>query len=465
MNDSNQKFHTKNIKKRLVKGFSANIYGQVVTMVVQLVGVPVLLHAWGTQLYGEWLILFAIPAYLSMTDLGFSQSAANDMTAQVAREDRTGALVVFQSLTAFIFLSIICMVLLTSILIFAMPFEDWIHTCVMSFAEMRWVLWLLAAEVFARLPDGINHAGFRASGDFALHMTLHSTTRLLQFGAIWIAALSGGGPVVAAGAFFGVRAVATPTFALVLVHRHRWLYYGFKHAARAEIRRLFRPALANLAIPLAHGLNIQGMVLAVGAVLGPVAVVTFSTLRTMTRLVLQLVFSVSRAAEPELALAYGSRNIPLCKTLFVHTLRAGLWLALLVAAGLAVFGDSILAIWTHGKVAMHAVLFGSLLASAGASALWYSALIVLKATNRHLRAAAVFVFTSACVVGVTVLLLALTGNIASAGLTILLMDAVMVLFTFCQAAQLIGIKPAASLVQAGDPRPLVTLVLARVRIY
>jgi O-antigen/teichoic acid export membrane protein len=453
------------MRERLFKGFGANIYGQVVTMVVQLVGVPILLHSWGTQLYGEWLILFAIPAYLSMTDLGFSQSAANDMTAQVARGDRTGALVVFQSLTAFVFFTISCMVLLTSILIFALPLEDWIHTGVMRVAEVRWVLWLLAAEVFARLPDGINHAGFRASGDFALHMTLHSTTRLLQFGAIWIAALSGGGPVAAAGAFFGVRAVATPTFALVLARRHHWLHYGFKHAARAELRRLFRPALANLAIPLAQGLNIQGMVLAVGAVLGPVAVVTFSTLRTLTRLVLQLVYSVGRAAEPELAVAYGSRNIPLCKALFVHTLRAGLWLALLAAAGLAVFGDSILAIWTHGKVAMHAVLFGWLLVSAVASVLWYGALIVLKAANRHLRVATVFVFASACVVGVAVLLLVWTGNIASAGIALLLMDAAMALFTFRAATQLLGVTPAESLVQAVDPRPLVTLVLSRVRIY
>ncbi|MGD9984132.1 MAG: hypothetical protein AB7S51_08220 [Porticoccaceae bacterium] len=38
-------------------------------------------------MYGEWLMLFAIPAYLPMTDLGFTQPAANDMTA---RGDRAG---------------------------------------------------------------------------------------------------------------------------------------------------------------------------------------------------------------------------------------------------------------------------------------------------------------------------------------------------------------------------------------
>src|SRR5205823_6843927 len=88
--------------RRIAKGFGANAYDQVVTVIIQIVGVPILLHAWGAQLYGEWLILFAIPAYLSMTDLGFSQSAGNDMTARVARGDRNGALGVFQSLNLLI---------------------------------------------------------------------------------------------------------------------------------------------------------------------------------------------------------------------------------------------------------------------------------------------------------------------------------------------------------------------------
>src|SRR5437867_12754550 len=94
-----------NIVQRLLKGFGANLYGQAVVVVIQLAGVPILLHYWQAQLYGEWLILFAIPSYLSMTDLGFSQSAANDMTARVARGDKSGALTVFQSLSALVILS------------------------------------------------------------------------------------------------------------------------------------------------------------------------------------------------------------------------------------------------------------------------------------------------------------------------------------------------------------------------
>jgi hypothetical protein len=71
----------KGIIRRIKHGFGANVYGQMVIVIIQLAGVPILLSAWGTQVYGEWLILASIPTYLSMADLGFSQSAGNDMTS------------------------------------------------------------------------------------------------------------------------------------------------------------------------------------------------------------------------------------------------------------------------------------------------------------------------------------------------------------------------------------------------
>ena len=446
------------VRRRILSGLGANVYGQLVTMVVQLAGVPILLHAWGVQLYGEWLILFAIPAYLSMADLGFSQSAGNDMTARAARGDRSGALAVFQSLAALIYTIAAAGLLLGGALLWRLPLERWLHFQVLDADALRWVLALLAAEVFAALPNGVNHAGFRAGGDYALHVGLTSTTRLLQFSGIWIMALAGGGPVAAAAAFFGVRVVATMALTLLLVRRHRWLRFGFAHARRAELRRLGKPALANMAIPLAQALNIQGMVLVVGAVLGPSAVVVYSTLRTLTRLALQLVLSVAHAAEPELAVAYGADDRSLMRALYVHALRGGLWLALSAATGLALFGGFILDVWTQGKVAMDPALFAWLLGSSVGSVLWYSALIVLKAANSHLRAASVYVIASAAAVGLAVVLLQWTGDLADAGMALLIMDMAMALYTLNAAAPLLQTRPLANLALAGNPLPLLNLM-------
>jgi len=79
------------VRRRLVRGFGASAMGPVVTALVQLVSVPVFLRFWGAHLYGEWMVLSAIPTYLSLSDTGFGSVAGDDMTMRVARGDRAGA--------------------------------------------------------------------------------------------------------------------------------------------------------------------------------------------------------------------------------------------------------------------------------------------------------------------------------------------------------------------------------------
>ena len=48
-------------------------------------------------MYGEWLILAAIPTYLSMASLGFSQQTGKDLNARMARGEVVGLQAVFRS--------------------------------------------------------------------------------------------------------------------------------------------------------------------------------------------------------------------------------------------------------------------------------------------------------------------------------------------------------------------------------
>ena len=52
-------------RERLLKNLGASALGQVVNTAVLVLGIPVFLRLWGKHLYGEWLLLSAIPAYLT----------------------------------------------------------------------------------------------------------------------------------------------------------------------------------------------------------------------------------------------------------------------------------------------------------------------------------------------------------------------------------------------------------------
>ena len=453
------------VVQRLVRGLGAGLYGQATVIVIQLAGVPILLHYWHPQLYGEWLILFAIPAYLSITDLGFSQSAGNDMAARVARGDRAGALAVFQSLTALVLLLAVAGVLIAGAATLTLPIGNWLHVATLSTRDVRWVLWLLAAEVLIRLLDGVSHAGFRAAGDYALHLAISYTTLLAQYASIWLLAALGHGPVAAAASFLIIRAVVTPSVGLLLIRRHRWLNFHLVIDRFSQLRALLRPALANTVLPLAQALNVQGMVLVVGAILGPLAVVVFSTLRTLTRMTLQLVLTVNHATEPELAAAWGNGDSSLFRTLYQHSLRVGLWLALAVGAGLALTGSWIVRFWTQGRVMMDAELFAWLLASAVAGALWYGGLTVLKAANRHLRAAVIYAVAAGCAVVLAAALLSITKNLAPAGMSLLLMDTVMAAYTLGAAAHLCESSAMDTVLSALNPARLLKLLPTRTHAH
>jgi len=443
-------------RMRFLKGIGANLYGQAVVALIQIAGVPILLHCWGARTYGEWLIAFALPSYLSMTDLGFSQSAGNDMTRLVAGSDRTEALAVFQSVLVLLIVASAAMSLLVFASLWATPASRLLHLGTLSPLQVKFVLALLAAEILFKLFDGLNHAGFRANGAYALHQTITSTTPLLQNGAAWGAACLGASPLGAAFLYFMVRAIAVPATMVLLVWRYDWLRIGVRRARRFHLARLFKPALGNIAIPLAQGLGIQGMVLVVGGMLGPVAVVVFSTTRTLTRLALQLVTCISYAAEPEFAAMLGTEDTGRIGAFYRRTMRLSLWISLVTIAGLAVLGPTILRRWTHGTVALNPVLFGLLLATVLSQTLWNGALSMLKACNRHLNAAAGQLVAAAFALVLALLLLSVFKSTSAAGIAIFLADLGFLGYSIIEVRRVLGIDMVSTLIAALDPRSLMS---------
>src|ERR1700742_3967274 len=109
------------LRGRLLKACAATALGPMVTVASQLVSVPALLTFWGTQKYGEWLILSSIPVYLSMSDLGFGSVAANEMAMQVAAGKKHDARETFHSLNALILGVSLLAFAIALIIIFATP--------------------------------------------------------------------------------------------------------------------------------------------------------------------------------------------------------------------------------------------------------------------------------------------------------------------------------------------------------
>lgn len=78
-------------RNRLIKGFAAQRFAQAVSLIIQVGSIPLLLHFWGSFLYGEWIILSTVPSYFALSDLGSADTASTEMTMRIARGDRVGS--------------------------------------------------------------------------------------------------------------------------------------------------------------------------------------------------------------------------------------------------------------------------------------------------------------------------------------------------------------------------------------
>lgn len=432
------------IRGRLQRAMTAHGLSQAVTILIQLVGVPLLLACWGIQLYGEWLLLSAFSAYLSLADVGLCSVVANEMTMRVADGDEQSAIELYQS--TWVLLSAITVVagLATVSILPALPVGHWLSLEKLPDASADAILVALGLATLLKLQLGVLSAGYRCSGHYAEAQLFSAVLRLLEFAAISLIAVGGGGPTAAAFAMLALTLALGVLFWWRLRVIAGWLELGVRHARLARIQRLIRPALAYFGFPVGTALSLQGMVHLIGASLGAAAVVTFSTTRTLTRLAFQVLNIVVYSFQPEISMAFGAGDLPLARHLHRQACRISLWTVVPVLVALQVAGPTIVRVWTRGRVTCDPVLLALLLAVVLANTLWYASSVVPQATNRHERLAWRYLIASALAVGVAWLIVPWLG-VPGAALSLFAIDALMFGVVLQQSLPLVedGLRPFA----------------------
>jgi O-antigen/teichoic acid export membrane protein len=428
---------SKTLSSRLLKNVVANIFGNSTSIAIQLLTVPILLHSWGVPLYGTWLVLTAIPGYLAFTDLGFANVAGNEMTMLVARDNQSAARSVFQSAWVFISVVSIVVTILGCLAAWLLPFEGWFNLEAMGTQDVRMIASLLFVYVLLVLQYGLVFAAFRSTGDYAVGAMYYSSIRLFEACAVVAVAALGGRPLYAAIALVTVRSVMMLATVLKLVQARPWLWYGWEDAQRSIISKLAAPAVAFVAIPLATAMSLQGMVLVVGIILGPVAVVTFSALRTLSRVGLSFMGIVNNAVWPEITTAFGHGNILLVRRLHRISCQSVVWLMLPAVFALAVLGRLLVRFWTHGAVAFNGPLFYTLLGVVAVNSFWYTSSVVLLGASAHERMSLVVLAGSLGSVLLAWVLLQRVGLIG-AGFALIVTDLLIAPYVLTQSLRLTG---------------------------
>ena len=388
-------------RRRLIVGLLTNWVAKLAGTIIQLVQVPFLLHFWTLAVYGNWLIVISIPSYLSFSNIGFGSVAGNEMTMAEARGDRETSLRVFQSCWWLIVLVMLATFALLAVLLVLVPVATLLNVHAIAPRDTKWIVAFLGASVMLGQLEQLLQSAYRSVGRYAYGALMKSCLSLAAFASLLVPVALGYGPRTAALVFACANMAGTLLLAGMVKRDLPWIQYGWDHARFAEIRRLSPLAFAFMGFPMGNALNLQGTLQAVSYALGPVAVVIFSTARTVSRVALQMVQMVNNTFEPEFSKSFAQRNVALVRTLHRRACQAALLMALLIVAVMVLGGPFLLSHWTHGKVPPSRPLLTVLLTVVVLYSLWSTSSTIMTATNQHKRLASVYVAATAVTVLVT----------------------------------------------------------------
>ena len=178
-------------------------WAQAWTLLVQLINVPVMLRLWGPELYGEWLMLSAIPTYLMLSDLGFGNVAGSAMTMRVHAGDRAGARTVFQSTMALVGVTSTLLAAVVIGLVFLLPLQRIFGLHAMPAGEARGVLVLLSLNTLVVLQWSVLVSAYRATERYATGMLIVNLVRVLEGAGVFIILFTHARPACAHGLHAG----------------------------------------------------------------------------------------------------------------------------------------------------------------------------------------------------------------------------------------------------------------------
>lgn len=403
---------------RVLHGVFAHGYAQAVTVVVQLLSLPIFLSRWEVETYGLWLMLSAIPMYLSFADVGILTYVGNAMTMNIARGENDLLVKNYSIALKFVTQALPALALISGIILTIL--SGWFDSNTLV------CIFLLGIVSIVSSGCGLFDAVYRAYGKYPKVTILLTTARVFDFiGAI--IGLYAYGTVVSVSAGMASGRILS---VLIMIIFMRYDIPKISHncctASWGDIISHIRRGGSFLAFPLGTALNLQGSTLIIGTIYGATTVAFFNSARTLSRIVMQVSLLASRSLAPEYSRLHGQNNFSEATKLF-RTVRGNVFVISISAViVLQLFGSEIYNTWTGGQIKIQEIPFAILLLTAVVGALWQIEAVPLTSINKQNIIAFGIVISSTS--GLTVLYLLGSSFALEGSILVLLSIELVVLF-------------------------------------
>lgn len=382
------------LKKRIISGVTSGVIVTASNILIQLLGIPLLLKFWGTELYGEWLVLFTLPSYIAMSDIGLGTVICTEVNVLLSQNKKEQAKVLFNSAFNFI-VKVGLFPLIFFILIAFLPgLKSGLNIVKIDENEFTYSFIFLCIysylAIIITLPRGL----YRSIGLFARGQYIATSFTLFEFFMFLAAVTLKLNIIWVALTYLIARLLCTLFIIFDIRKKTEIVQFALHKTDYTNIKKLIHPSLSMMSVYLGQSFSSQGIIVIISMTLGSVSVVVFSTIRTLCNMAKQPLMIISLAFWGEFTTAFAQKNKLLIAKLFKMANLATIGASILATIFLFFFGAWILNVWTQGKVQPEEPFYSIFLLSIVTNVFWYTRWNFLLSINKHTTAVYFYLFST-----------------------------------------------------------------------
>ncbi|MFB6212832.1 MAG: lipopolysaccharide biosynthesis protein, partial [Candidatus Magasanikbacteria bacterium] len=315
--------------------------------------VPLFLWAWGQAMYGEWVTLYALISYLSLSDMGMGQFIKTRLTKLYSKGNKKDYTTTIKSALGVYSIITLLFLLVFVVFVFLAPFESWFG--IKKTSNSTAITMLLLLGVYSLVENLFTpiKSMYPTLGEFVRGKVVQIVKKTLLIGFIALSLWMGGEFISVASWYL----ILTLVFLLFVWFDIRWRHPEIdfsKGKIDWDLSKSFiLPGLTFLMVPLANLIKVEGSVLLIGGVLGASVVAYFNVHRTLVNMIRKATTIVQPSLQPEIAATQSRKQFKKLRKIHNLFLKAALSLTITSGTFLLFAGKDIIRIWTTGEIDFH----------------------------------------------------------------------------------------------------------------
>lgn len=420
------RFKHMSLIKRLKFGFAENILDKIVNILFRFFEPVLFINFLGVTYYGEWLMIFTIPAYLMMSDIGYVVIGINkinmlveqkkfDFANEIANKTFT-TLLIFNLIFSSIFF----------IIFFTLNNFGLFNLKLISNYEFLMCLIIFIVFIFVSQLNGFFQRLLACVEFYHLEIRLGYIYRICEISFLSLAML------------LGFKAIGLALSLLIINIIFVFINYIYLKSKTdlfnlrfdldlSYISKNLEKGLFSMAFPIGNAIRNQVTLMVIGSIIGPIAVVITNIYLTISRVPSIYTGISDGVMKIELAKLFISKKMEKLKILFSINLVFTLLFSILSILFLAFAGKFLLYFWVGDNVPFVREVFLLFLIYGLFHCLFISSSNIQFSTNKFLRISKLYISISIIYI---LILYFITKQVGLIGIPISFLIAEIIIFLF-----------------------------------